>query len=117
MNKNARNKISTAGYFIKRLKDNGFITHRIFSSYANSDPRRWTILIEPGKHSVYVTCYENKEALKEILFEINDGGRSFPKNYSIKTSSIEVIITTLLSRGISPSIIKERKEHGQQQHV
>lgn len=108
MNKNTRNKISTAGYFIKRLKDNGFITHRIFSSYAESDPRRWTILIEPGISSVYVTCYENKDAFKEILFEINDGGIRFPKNFSIKTSSIEVIVTTLLSKGITPSAAKTK---------
>ena len=111
MNKNARNKISTAGYFIKRLKDNGFITHRIFSSYAESDPRRWTILIEPGTFSVYVTCYENKDTFKEILFEINDGGKNFPKNFSIKTSSIEVIITTLLSRGVTPSVVKSKEQH------
>lgn len=108
MTKNTRNKISTAGYFIKRLKDNGFITHRIFSSYAESDPRRWTILIEPGNSSVYVTCYENKDTFKEILFEINDGGIRFPKNYSIKTSSIEVIVTTLLSKGITPSVVKTK---------
>ena len=108
MNKNAHNKISTAGYFIKRLKDNGFITHRIFSSYDKADPRRWTILIEPGKSSVFVTCYENKDALREILFEINDGGRVFPKNFSVKTSSIEVIITTLLSKGIAPSVTKTK---------
>ncbi len=109
MNKNARNKISTAGYFIKRLKDNGFITYRIFSSYAESDPRRWTILIEPGVSSVYVTCNENKGDFNEILFEINDGGRLFPKNFSIKTSSIEVIITTLLSRGVTPSVVKQKE--------
>lgn len=106
MNKNKRNKISTPSYFLKRLKDNKFVTFRIFSEYALSDPRRWTILVEPGKASVYITCYENKDFANEVMFEFNDGGIVFPKNFSIKTDSIEVIITHLLERGIEPSANK-----------
>ena len=103
MNNNKRNKISTPSYFIKRLKDNKFVTYRMFSDYALSDPRRWTILVEPGKASVYITCYENKDFANEVMFEFNDGGNVFPKNFSIKTDSIEVIITHLLEKNIQPS--------------
>lgn len=103
MNKSKKNKISTPSYFLKRLKDNKFITYRIFNDYAISDPRRWTILVEPGKASVYITCYENKDFANDVMFEFNDGGNAFPKNFSIKTDSIEVVITHLLERGIQPS--------------
>jgi hypothetical protein len=106
MNKNKRNKISTPSYFLKRLKDNKFVTFRIFNEYALSDPRRWTVLVEPGKASVYITCYENKDFANEVMFEFNDGGSVFPKNFSIKTDSIEVIITHLLERGVEPSASK-----------
>lgn len=98
-----RNNLSTPSYFLKRLKDNKFFTFRIFSDYAQSDPRRWTILVEPGKASVYITCYENKDFANEIMFEFNDGGILFPKNMSLKTDSIEVVITLLLNKGVQPS--------------
>ena len=38
-----KNKIKTAGYFIKRLKDNGFVVLKMFNAYSNEDPRRWTV--------------------------------------------------------------------------
>lgn len=101
--KKQHNKINTLGYFVKRLKDNKFITYRIFNDYAATDTRRWTILVEPGIHSVYITCYHNKEFANDIMYEFNDGGVLFPKNYSIKTDSIEIIITHLISRGVAPS--------------
>ena len=34
------------------------------------------------------------------MFEFNDGGRLFPRNYSLKTSSMEVVITILIEKGI-----------------
>lgn len=101
--KKQRNKISTPSYFIKRLKDNKFITFRVFSDFAAHDPRRWTILVEPGKASVFITCYENKDFGNEIMFELNDGGVLFPKNFSLKTDSIEIIITHLITKGVEPS--------------
>lgn len=98
-----RNKISTPSYFIKRLKDNKFITFKMFDKYEQSDPRRWTVLVEPGRASVYITCYENKDFANEIMFEFNDGGRLFPKNYSLRTDSIEIIISHLLRKGVEPT--------------
>lgn len=101
MNRHIKNKISTPGYFIKRLKDNSFNTFKIFKNYADSDPRRWTILVDPGGASVYITCYENSDFHNDVMFEFNDGGRLFPRNFSLKTTSIEVVVTKLLEAGVA----------------
>lgn len=95
-----KNKLKTAGYIIKRLRDNGFIVIKMFAFYAKSDPRRWTVLINPGGESVYLTYYANLEQLDESTFELNDGGNRIPKNMHIKTDSMEVIIEYLLSHGV-----------------
>lgn len=95
----SKNKIKTAGYFIKRLRDNGFIVLKVFQMYAKVDPRKWTVLVNPGEASIYITCYQNKNSADEILFEINDGGQRIAKNYSIQTSSLEVIVEFLLTHG------------------
>lgn len=97
----SKNKIKTPSYFIKRLKDNGFVVLRLFSVYAKSDPRRWTVMVNPTERSVMITCYINKNEMDEILFELNDGGNRIPKNYNIKTDSIEVIIDYLITHGVS----------------
>jgi len=100
MNIQRKNKITTQSYFIKRLKDNKFITYKIFDKYTQADTRRWTLLVDPGGASVYITCYENKDFRGDVMFEFSDGGQLFPKNYSLKTNSMEVIITALLERGV-----------------
>lgn len=102
MSKYKSNKITTLGYFVKRLKDNKFIVFRVFNNYAKSDPRRWTVLLEPGNESIFITCFENKNSPGELLFDIDDGGRIFPINYSMKTDSIEVLIIHLLAKGVVP---------------
>jgi hypothetical protein len=100
MNRHIKNKISTPGYFLKRLKDNKFKTYKVFKEYAASDPRRWTILVDPGNTSVFITCYENLSFKGDVLFEINDGGQLFPRNFSLKTSSVEIVVTKLLEAGV-----------------
>lgn len=95
-----KNSISTGGYFVNRLKDSGFIAIRLFKDYPIHDPRKWTIMVDPGGHSLMITCYVNKEVPGEVQFEFNDGGNKFAKNYNLKTQSMEVIITTLIERGI-----------------
>lgn len=100
INKRQQNKIKTPGYFIKRLRDCKFGVLRIFQQYGFHDSRRWTVLIDPGGASVFVTCYNNKDFNNEIMFEFNDGGNFFPKNFSICTESIEVIVQTLIDKGI-----------------
>jgi hypothetical protein len=95
------NKIKTAGYFIKRLKDSGFVVFKMFNAYHQNDPRRWNVLVDPGLGSVSVTCYQNKNELNEILFEFDDGGQKFPKGTFLKTESIETVIEYLLKRGVN----------------
>jgi len=96
----SKNKIRTPGYFIKRLKDNGFIVWRMFNNYGKHDSRRWTILVDPGHASVFITCYTNREFLNDIMFEFSDGGQLFQKNFSLKTESIETVIDYLIKRGV-----------------
>lgn len=102
LNKRQQNKIRTPGYFIKRLRDSGFAVLRIFQSYGDHDPRRWTVLVDPSNTSIFITCYTNKSYVDEIMFEFNDGGNLFPKNLSISTESIEVIVQQLIDRGVQP---------------
>lgn len=99
-----KNKLRTPGYFIKRLRDNGFIVIKLFSVYSKADPRIWTIMVNPSEASVLITCYFNKEDMNEVLFEINDGGKKIQKNFFIKTDSIEVIIDFLLKHGVSNNV-------------
>tara|TARA_R100001129_G_scaffold47064_1_gene31961 strand:- start:688 stop:1026 length:339 start_codon:yes stop_codon:yes gene_type:complete len=95
-----KNKLKTAGYFIKRLKDNDFVTLRIFDKYSETDPRRWTVLVDPGGASVYITCFENTPFKGEYLFNFNDGNQIFNNNFSLKTDSIEVVVSKLLRSGV-----------------
>ena len=99
--KRTSNKIKTAGYFIKRMKDSGFVTFKIFNAFSDTDPRRWVVLIDPGVASVFITCYTNKHELNEVLFEFDDGGNKFPKGTFFKTESIETIISALIEKGIN----------------
>lgn len=101
MNKLTKNKIKTAGYFIKRLRDNGFIVLKVFAFYAKTDQRRWTILVNPGEASVYITCYQSVEGVNDFSFELNDGGKYITKNMFLKTDSIEVVIEYLLRHGVT----------------
>ena len=97
------NKASTQGYFIKRLKDNGYIVWRLFDKYSIGDPRKWTILVNPSYHSVYITCFVNMESVNDIPeFSFDDGGAYIRGDVRIKTNSIESVLTHLLENGIEP---------------
>ena len=95
-----KNNITTQGYFVKRLRDSGFIVVKLFDKYAQHDPRKWSVMVDPSNSSVIITCYQNKEFNGDVLFEINDGGNRFIKNFNLKTRSMEIIITTLLEKGV-----------------
>jgi hypothetical protein len=95
-----KNKLKTPGYFIKRLKDNDFVTLRIFDKYSVGDPRRWTVLVDPGGSSVFITCFENTPFKGEYLFSFYDGNQNFNSNFSLKTDSIEVVVQRLLKSGV-----------------
>ena len=96
-----KNNITTCGYFLNRLRDSGFISIRVFTEYGQHDPRKWTIMVDPSGGSLLITCYVNKDGLGDVQFEFNDGGNRFPKNYNLKTQSMEIIITSLIERGIA----------------
>jgi hypothetical protein len=100
VNQQKKNKLKTPGYFIKRLKDNDFVTLRIFDKYDTSDPRRWTVLVDPTGASVFITCFENMPFKGEYLFSFDDGNQCFKGNFSLKTDSIEVVVQRLLSAGV-----------------
>ncbi len=105
MNKQTKNKLQTASYFIKRLKDSGFETWKIYNGYDEQDPRKWTVLVDPGGKSVFITCFENTPFKGEYLFSFDDGNRDFRPGFSLKTFSIEVVVRKLLENGV-----KQREE-------
>ena len=92
----AKNNVTTKGYFIKRLRDSGFFVVRDYNRYGEHDCRKWTVVINPGADSLFVTCYDTGEWPYKGLYEFNDGGRKFPKNYHVNTDSMEVIINHLI---------------------
>jgi hypothetical protein len=95
-----KNNITTNGYFLNRLRDSGFIAIRLFKEYGMHDPRKWTIMVDPSGYSLLITCYVNKEFEGDVVFEFNDGGNRFPKNYNLKTQSMEIIVTNLIEKGV-----------------
>jgi hypothetical protein len=95
-----KNNIKTLSYFLKRLRDSGFIAIKLFNAYKDHDPRRWTIMVDPEGMCVLITCYENQAFQGEVYFEFNDGGNRFPKNWNLKTKSMEVVVTNLIEKGV-----------------
>ena len=102
-----KNKISNLSYFVKRLKDNKYVTWKVFNNYSDVDTRLWTVLVNPGQESVYITCrkirdgFENKNSIIPE-FEINhDTFLRTPKNIKIRTMSMEVIVTYLTKAGVT----------------
>jgi len=94
-----KNKVTTCGYFIKRLRDNGYTVNRIFSDYSHQDSRRWTLMVNPKTAALYITCYVNYDWSGDFKFELHDGNHF--KNFQLKTDSMEVIITKLIEKQIT----------------
>jgi hypothetical protein len=97
----SKNKITTCSYFIKRLRDSGYVVDKLFGEYAYTDPRSWTVVVDPNVASVIITCYNNHNEMGEEYFELHDGGQFIPDRFKIKTSSIEVVIEYLVKFGIN----------------
>lgn len=96
------NKLTTLGYFKKRLRDCGYIVDDVYRGYSKTDPRIWTVIIDPGCASVLCTCYQNSPELGDSFFEIYDGGQFItPGRVQIKTNSIEVFISYLVRFNIN----------------
>ena len=96
------NKITTLGYFKKRLRDSGYAVEDLFRNYSYSDPRAWTVIIDPGMASIICTCYVNANSedmrtsnIGDSFFELGDGGQFVPDRFILKTSSIEVLFEYL----------------------
>jgi len=100
-----KNKVTTLSYFLKRLRDNGYIANKIFADYSDVDPRKWTILVNPTVNALFITCYENKTEFNQVSFEFNDGGQWFPRHLQLDTDSMEVVLRYLLKYGIKPQNI------------
>lgn len=102
----AGNNIKTQGYFIKRMRDSGYVVSRMFSGYDSLDTRAWTVMIDPGGASVFCTCYINEQEDGEFqpgssYFEFFDGGRYIPGRIKIRTSSFEIVVEQLVKWGIN----------------
>lgn len=96
------NKITTQGYFIKRLRDSGYVVWKLFDSYGEQDPRAWTVMIDPMGASVICTCYTSwKAEYGTTAFELYDGGQFIPEKLKLATESIEVIISYLVKFNIN----------------
>lgn len=100
------NKLTTLGYTLKRLRDSGYIVNKLFTEYSETDPRCWTVIIEPGISSVLCTCYVNDPYIGESYFELHDGHQFIPGRLKIKTSSLEVLIGQLVKFNIIGSAVK-----------
>ena len=96
-----KNKVTTCGYFIKRLRDNGYTVNRIFADYLSEDPRRWTIMINPKTAALFITCYVKYDWSGDSKFELNDGSKF--KCFHLKTDSMEVVISKLVEKNILPN--------------
>jgi len=101
MTNNRHSKPTTLGYFIKRLTGSGYRVEKLFGGYTLTDPRAWTIVIDPGCASILCTCYINRDDIGDNYFEFYDGGQFLPPNMKIKTQSVEVLIDNLVKYGIN----------------
>jgi hypothetical protein len=97
----SKNKITTVSYFIKRLRDCGYITDKLYINYSQIDARSWTVVVDPKGSSVFITCFNNHNSFGEEYFELNDGGQFIPENFKLKTSSIETVIEYLVKFNIN----------------
>lgn len=88
------NKITTKSYFTKRLRDCGYTVDKLDFDFAESDSRRWMVLLDTGVSSVFITCN------KSNAFSFYDGGRFVGEYVKLSTDSIEVIVEHLNKRGI-----------------
>lgn len=101
------NKVTTLGYFRKRLKDCGYDCVDAFKNFCDTDPRSWCVVIDPNKASIFCTCYINFPELGNNYLELYDGGQLIPGKIKIQTSSFEVFVEYLNKLNIcNKSLVK-----------
>ena len=88
---------------MKRMKDNGYVVWKMYNKYSYMDSRLWTVLVNPGAESVYITCRKDMSQGKLSLpeFEFNHDYMKLQKNLKVRTLSMEVIINTLVRGGVT----------------
>jgi len=87
----AKNKLSTLGYFRKRLRDAGIESKVLIKDYIESDKRKWTISIYKDL-SIICTCSKTNSANDHNFFNFNDFGQYVnPINTVFSTDSFNVI--------------------------
>ena len=94
------NKLTTLGYTLKRFRDSGYMANKLFAEYGDTDPRAWTIMINPGTASVFCTCYINDPYIGQTYFELFDGNQFIPGRLKIQTSSFEILVEHLIKYNI-----------------
>jgi hypothetical protein len=89
------NKPTTKSYCVKRLRDNGYGIDRDDTiDYTPEDQRKWSIIMDNGGMSIFLTCY------KDNTFHVYDGGRYTNTNMRLNTDSVEVLVQYLNERGL-----------------
>ena len=94
------NSITNLSYFVKRLKDSGYETWRLIDSYPESDPRKFTVLVDRSNSNIFITCYINLDNYGDTVFEFHDGGQFIPFRFRVNTDSFEIIVKYLNNFGI-----------------
>lgn len=89
--KEKKNQIFTKSYVIKRLIEHKFYVTHVVDSYPKNDSRYWTILLNPGKNDILLTCIRNKytNTVQFRIYSKNDA------NILVETESLNVLINTL----------------------
>lgn len=87
-----KNQLYTKSYVIKRLVDNKFYVKHIIDTYPKNDQRYWTILINPNRHDILLTCVRSRDNDK-VQFRINAKNDI---NILLETESLNVLMKVLL---------------------
>ncbi len=85
------NKLFTKSYFIKRLIEKKFYIQKIVDKYKHGDYRYWTVLVNPERDNIFITCLKTGDKCKFRFYGSND------VNIIVETESMDVIITTLMN--------------------
>ena len=73
------------------------------------------MLVNPGYHSIYITCYIDNTSLKnEPIFSFDDGQAwGITDGKKLQTKSMEIIVNKLMDYGVTPDsglYIKKKEE-------
>jgi len=104
-----KNKLTTLGYFIKRMRDCGYIVWRLYKNFGVTDTRKWVVVLNPGRESAFIVCNVNKGDTVEPSFTIHKDGLYLSSDTEIRTKSVEIIVNHLVRLGITPDSDKYKE--------